>query len=72
MAREETSELEMMVDLVSFFPPWVGVILALLSYIILDVIAASEPFTLFTALASFGKYVFPPAYLIGAGISAWR
>lgn len=86
MARKRTSAAEDLLDLVAMLPWWVGVLLALISYLLLHaiaaqaVVAAPQPGqmgamitqTLWTTLATFGQYLLPLICLAGAGMSAWR
>ncbi len=74
-------------DLVAMLPWWVGVVLALVSYLLLlhsvesqQVVATAQPGqlgamvtqTLWKTLASVGQYILPILCLGGAGMSAWR
>ena len=73
-------------DIVAMLPWWVGVMLALLSYLLLhsvasqQVVATAQPGqvgamvtqTLWKTLASVGQYILPILCLGGAGMSAWR
>ena len=73
-------------DLVAMLPWWVGVVLALVSYLLLhsvasqQVVATAQPGqvgamvtqTLWKTLASVGQYILPMLSLGGAGMSAWR
>ncbi len=84
MARQRTSPFENLVLLVSKLPWWVGMALALVSYLVLHVIASrpavpvSGPGQMgdvvvkgFTAImAKFGQYLLPFGFSIGAMISA--
>ena len=86
MARKRTSAAEDLLDLVAMLPWWVGVLLALISYLLLHaiaaqpVVAAPQPGqmgamltqTLWKTLATFGQYLLPLICLAGAGMSAWR
>jgi len=86
MARKKSGPAGDFMDLVAMFPWWVGVALAVLSYLVLHEVA-SQPIassvqpgqvgamvtqTLWRTLASVGQYVLPVLCLAGAGISAWR
>lgn len=73
-------------DLVAMLPWWVGILLALVSYLVLhgvasqQVAAAAQPGqigtmvtqTLWKTFASFGQFILPLICLGGAGMSAWR
>lgn len=73
-------------DIVAMFPWWVGIALALGSYLLLHdvatrpVVTGTQPGqmgamltqTLWKTLANFGQYILPLICLAGAGISAWR
>ncbi|MBS1178860.1 MAG: restriction endonuclease, partial [Proteobacteria bacterium] len=73
-------------DLVAMLPWWVGVVLALASYLLLhsvasqQVVATTQPGqvgamvtqTLWKTLAGVGQYILPILCLAGAGMSAWR
>jgi restriction system protein len=87
MARKKKNgAADDIVDLVSLMPWWVGVVLALVFYVVLHSIA-SKPVGTLTApgqagslaltavwkgLATVGQYIFPVLCLLGAGISAYR
>ena len=84
--RGKTSPAEDLMDIVAMLPWWVGVMLALLSYLLLhsvasqQVVATAQPGqvgamvtqTLWKTLASVGQYILPILCLGGAGMSAWR
>ena len=84
MSRQKTSPIEDVIIIASKLPWWAGVTLALLSYLILHVIASRPPLPvtgpgqmgafavrgLYTTLAMFGQYVFAFAFSLGALISA--
>lgn len=83
MARQKTSQIEYAILVASKLPWWAGVTLALISYLILHMIASRPPLPisgpgqmgafavrgLYTTLAMFGQYVFPLAFGLGAIIS---
>ncbi|WP_198034154.1 hypothetical protein [Acidihalobacter ferrooxydans] len=83
MARRRTSFIEDVVELTSRVPWWVGVVLAVVAYLILHAVAMREtaPATdlraagnmaaaqLFKTLAFFGQYLLSGAFLLGALIS---
>lgn len=84
--RGRTSAFEDFVDLVAFFPWWVGVLLAIVLYVWLHGVAtrpaaivttpgqlgASVAGALWTTMALYLQYLLPLASLIGAAVSAWR
>jgi len=84
--RGKTSPAEDIMDLVAMLPWWVGVVLALVSYLLLhsvasqQVVATTQPSqvgamvtqTLWKTLAGVGQYILPILCLAGAGMSAWR
>ena len=84
--RGKTSPAEDIMDLVAMLPWWVGVVLALVSYLLLhgvasqQVVATAQPSqvgamvtqTLWKTLAGVGQYILPILCLAGAGMSAWR
>ena len=84
--HRKTSLAEDLLEIVSRMPWWVGVALALVSYLALHrfaaphVTAAAQPGqveamviqTLWRTLASVGQYILPLICLAGAGVSAWR
>ena len=83
--RRRTSPAEDLMDLVAMLPWWVGVVLALVSYLVLhsvasQPVAAAQPGqmgamvteTLWKTLASVGQFGLPMLCLVGAGVSAWR
>jgi restriction system protein len=84
--RKKSSPAEDLIELVAMLPWWAGVALALLSYLLLQQIAA-QPLTasaqpgqvsamvtqgLWKGLASAGQYILPIICVAAAGISAWR
>jgi restriction system protein len=83
--RKKSSPAENIIDLVALLPWYVGVVLALVAYVVLHRIAtaplvAVKPGDLGGAmvggvgrgLASVGQYILPFLCLAGAAISAWR
>lgn len=80
MPKRRTSPAEDIIDITSWFPWWVGCLLALLSFAILHYCASIQipPPTgqgqignfvgkqLWLGLAKFGQFVLPPLFLIGA------
>lgn len=84
MARRRTSPLEDAIELVSKMPWWVGLVLALLSFLILHAIAARPPIhavapgqigaavnrQLFSVLAMFGQFILPFTFILGSLLSA--
>ena len=85
MARQKTSPFEDVIHIVSKMPWWVGLSLALISYIVLHAVASRPimPSTvtpgqmgdavvkgLVTTLAMFGQFVLPFAFGLGAILSA--
>lgn len=84
MARQKTSPFEDMILLVSKLPWWIGIVLALGSYVVLHVIASRPPTPvsgpgqmgdvvvrgLTTVMAQFGQYILPFGFSIGALMSA--
>ena len=87
MARKKkTSAAEDLMDIVAMLPWWVGVALAIASYLFLSKLAvqsvapaiqlgqvgAMVTQTLWKTLAYFGQYLLPLICLAGAGMSAWR
>lgn len=83
MGRKRTSLLEDLIDLVSLLPWWVGVLLAVISYFVLQPfvnmgtphatgiteVGALVQSQLGKTLASLGQYLLPAAFLIGAVVS---
>jgi restriction system protein len=83
MARQKTSPFEDMVLVASKLPWWAGIALALLSFLVLHVIASRPPLPvagpgqmgdavtrgLITILAKFGQYILPFGFSLGALIS---
>lgn len=82
--RRKQSTAEDVMDLTAMAPWWVGVILAVVSYVILHayagrplVLQPGQPAGLMTAviwqgLATGGQYILPILFLAGAGLSAFR
>lgn len=85
MARRKQNLVEDLIAITSKLPWWVGVVLAIVAYVWLHNIAASEVAavtqpgqmgqlvtqTLFRTLALFGQYLLPFVFLVGAGSSAF-
>lgn len=84
--RKRTGPIVDLMELVAMLPWWVGVALALLSYLLLRGVAA-EPVsavpqpgqmsaaiaqTVWKTFASVGQYLLPLVCLSGAGLSAWQ
>jgi restriction system protein len=84
MARKKTSPFEDMILIVSKLPWWVGLVLALVSYLVLHAIASRPVISsiatpgqmgdavaksLFTTMAMFGQFVLPIAFGFGALLS---
>lgn len=86
LARKKTSFAEDLMDLVSLLPWWVGVTLAVISYMLLHRLVVPPTVTalppsqmgdviarsMISAFAGLGQYVLPLICLAGAGVSAWR
>ena len=84
--REKASPAEGLMNIVAVLPLWVGVVLALVSYLMLHSVAsqtiastaqlvqvgAMATQTIWKTLASVGQYILPMLCLGGAGMSAWR
>lgn len=84
--RKRTSPGEDLIDLVALLPWWIGLALAVISYLFLHK-AASQPLVvgstpaevtasygrmMWLGLATAGQYIVPIICLFGAGLSAWR
>jgi restriction system protein len=86
MARRSQSALEDVMELTAKLPWWIGVSLALISYVVLHQYAMRElpdpggsndlgkyaAAGLFRTLALFGQYVLPFVFLVGAVVSAFN
>ena len=84
--RKRESGLDMLVDIAAMLPWWGGVLLAIIAYFVLHHYAATvvAPAASIAqmgnvvvsqigkTLAMYGQYLFPFAFLLGAGISAYR
>lgn len=84
--RKKTSPAEDWIEVVALLPWWVGVALAVVSYLLLrqvassEVVAAVQPAqfgevvtqTLWKTMATLGQYILPVICIAGAGASAWR
>lgn len=83
--RKKTSEADALLALVAKWPWWVGVLLALLAYVVLHRMAAqpvAAPVpgqmagfaiqSLWRAVAYFGQFILPIICLVGAAVSAWQ
>jgi restriction system protein len=85
LARRKQNPVEDLIEITSKLPWWVGVGLAIAAYVWLHSVATSEVTavaqpgkmgelvtqTLFKTLASFGQYLLPFAFLVGAAMSAY-
>lgn len=86
MARRRQSGIEDLIELASKLPWWVGVVLAVIAYLVLHpmaireivvsgdirTISASVAAQIFKTAATIGQYLLPVAFLIGAVISAFN
>lgn len=86
MARRKQGLLDDLIDISAKLPWWGGVALAVVAYAILHALAIREVATTVTpgqlgtmvqgqiikSLAMVGQYLLPFAFLVGAGVSAWR
>lgn len=86
MAKRKQSVFEDLIDITSRLPWWVGILLAIVSYLVLhsyaiqEVTPASNPQDMsqvmskgvFRSMALFMQYLLPGAFLIGSGISAFN
>jgi len=84
LARRKQNLAEVLIEVTSKLPWWVGVALAIVAYVWLHSVATSEVTavaqsgrmgdivgqTLFKTLASVGQYLLPLVFLVGAAISA--
>lgn len=83
--RKKSSPVEDLIDLVALLPWYMGVVLAVLGYLVLHRIAAAPLLALkpgdvsgamvgavWRGLASAGQYIVPLVCVAGAAISAWR
>ncbi|MGK2951929.1 MAG: restriction endonuclease [Thiobacillus sp.] len=83
--RRKQSPFEDLIEITSMLPWWVGVVLAIVAYVWLHSVAATEVtavaqpgkigdfvgHTLFKTLAGVGQYLLPFAFLVGAAMSAF-
>ncbi len=86
MAKSRKSGADVLLDITARLPWWLGVVLALLSYLLLHTVAAKPPAApaqsgqlagfalagMVQALARIGQYLLPFFFLLGAAVSAWR
>jgi restriction system protein len=84
--RKKASGADDLLELVAMLPWWVGVLLALVSYLWLHNIASHPVMvlsqtaqigamvtqSLWKSLATLGQYILPVICLLGAGMSAWQ
>ncbi len=86
MARRKQNVFEDLVELAAGMPWWLGLLLALISYLVLHFFASEPPnavratnldqmgqvaaVQLYRTLAAIGQYLVPFAFVIGAGVSA--
>ena len=84
MARRRQSAFEDLIDVAALLPWWAGVALAIVAYLVIHPFAEMPPPTattmqdmgpavskqLYRTLATFGQYLVPAAFLMGAGVSA--
>ena len=85
MARRKQNLFEDLIEITSKLPWWVGVVIAMVTYVWLHSVATSEVTavvqpgklsdivgqTLYKTLASVGQYLLPIAFLVGAAMSAY-
>ncbi|HYP67540.1 MAG TPA: restriction endonuclease [Thiobacillaceae bacterium] len=85
MAHRKQSLVEDLIEITSKFPWWVGVVLAIAAYFWLHSVSTSDVTAvaqagkmgeflrqnIFKTLATFGQYVLPFAFLVGAAMSAY-
>lgn len=86
MARRKQNLFDVLIEITSKLPWWVGIILALVAYFWLHGVATSEITAvaqsgkmggfisqhIFQTLASIGQYLLPFVFLLGAAMSAYR
>lgn len=87
MARKrKQSALEDLIDITAMLPWWVGALLSIIAYFVLHHYATAKITSVGTVaklgdnvasqlgktLAIFGQYILPVAFIIGAGLSAYR
>ena len=86
MVSKRSSVAEDLIEIVSKFPAWVGVALAIVAFPLLHWLATPSPVAPVQAgqmadvvlrsmghgVATIGQYLLPPIFLIGAGVSFWR
>ena len=86
MARRKQSAFEDLIELAASLPWWVGLLLAILSYLVIHPFAIDDATAtasageigkvaskhLIRTLASVGQFIVPVAFLVGAGASAMR
>lgn len=84
--RKKTSPVEDLISIVALLPWWVGLLLAVVSYLILHQVALQPAATsvqpgqigdvlvktVSKTAASFGQYILPLICIGGAGVSAWK
>jgi restriction system protein len=84
MARRRQSAFEDLIDVAALLPWWVAVTLAIVAYLVIHPFAEAPPPTaatmqemgqavskqLYRTLATFGQYLVPAAFLMGAAVSA--
>jgi len=86
MAKSRKSGADILLDITARLPWWLGVVLALLSYLLLHAMAAKPPAAptqsgqvagfaiaaMVQALARIGQYLLPFFFLLGAAVSAYQ
>lgn len=86
MAKSRKSGADVLLDITARLPWWLGVALALLSYLLLHAVAARPPAAplqsgqmagfaltaMVQALARIGQYLLPFFFLVGAAVSAFK
>lgn len=86
MAKSRKSGADVLLDITARLPWWLGVVLALLSYLLLHAVAAKPPAAplqsgqmagfaltaMVQALARIGQYLLPFFFLVGAAVSAFK
>jgi restriction system protein len=86
MNRRKVTPADALIELLAALPWWIGVLIALLTYVVLHYVAgqsvpiANRPVQMgvmvthmmWQSLAKLGQYLLPFLCVVGAGISAWR
>jgi hypothetical protein len=70
MGRRKQSSLEALIDIASYMPWWIGVLLAIISYFVLDLFAGHTGNNIWETILLVFKYFFLIGFIVAAVLSA--